>query len=58
MGAIFRLGLKKPSYLPGQSTGLRLSLGRGRSHMGYGATMYGWGKDLEVFYACMRRSSF
>jgi hypothetical protein len=38
--------LKIPSSIRRQSTGLRPSPSRSRSHMGYGATMYGWGRSL------------
>jgi hypothetical protein len=31
------------SFVPCQSTGLRPSSGRGRSHMDYGAAVYAWG---------------
>jgi hypothetical protein len=33
---------KNPSSVPRQSTGLRLSSDRGRSHMGFDAAVYGW----------------
>jgi hypothetical protein len=46
---------KIPSSVPHQSTGLRLGLGR--SHMGYGAAVYGWGKGSRVFSTCVRRPS-
>jgi hypothetical protein len=46
---------KIPSFVPSQSTGLRL--GPGCSHMGYGVAVYGWGKDLGVFLTCVKRSS-
>jgi hypothetical protein len=40
--ANFRLMLKKfSSSVPCQSTGLRPGPGRGSSHMGYGAVVYG-----------------
>jgi hypothetical protein len=39
---------KIPSSVPRQSTGLRLSPGRGRSHMGFDAAVYGWGRGSGV----------
>jgi hypothetical protein len=55
VGANFRLRLKKiPSSVTCQSLGLRPGAGRGRSHVGYGAAVYGLDKgflDLrEVFF--------
>jgi hypothetical protein len=44
--------------VPRQSTGLRLGLGRGRSHLGFDATVYGWGKDSGVFSTCVRSVSY
>jgi len=45
VGANFQARVKKvPSSVPHQSTGLRSGPGRGRSHMGYGAAVYGWGR--------------
>jgi len=49
VGANFQARVKKvPSSVPHQSTGLRSGPGRGRSHMGYGAAVYGWGRGSEV----------
>jgi hypothetical protein len=57
-GSEFQVVVKKiPSYVPRQNTGLRLSPGRGRSHMGFDAVVYGWGRGLGVFSTCVRRSS-
>jgi hypothetical protein len=42
------------SSVPRQSTGLRLSPGRGRSHMGFDAAVYGWGRGSGVFSTCAR----
>jgi hypothetical protein len=38
-----------PSSVPRQSTGLRLSPGHGRSHMGFDAAVYGWGRGSGGF---------
>jgi len=44
---IFRLRLKKISLsISRQNTCLRPSHGHDRTHMGYGATVYGWGRGL------------
>jgi hypothetical protein len=49
VGANFQVVVKKiPSSVPRQSTGLRLGPDRGRSHMGYGAAVYGWGMGSGV----------
>jgi hypothetical protein len=48
--------LRRCSSVPRQSTCLRPGLGRGRSHMGYGAAVYGWGRGSGVFSTCVRRS--
>jgi hypothetical protein len=48
--------MKIPSSILLQSTGLRPGLGR--SHMGYGAAVYGWGRDSGGFSTCVRRSSY
>jgi hypothetical protein len=46
-GSEFQAVVKKiPSFVPRQSTGLRLSPGRGRSHMGFDAAVYGWGRGF------------
>ena len=56
-GTEFQASVKKiPSFVPRQSTGLRLSPGRGRSHMGYGVVVYGWGRGSGVFSTCVRMS--
>jgi hypothetical protein len=47
-----------PSPVPRQSTGLRPGPGRGRSHMGYGAAVYGWDRSSVVFSTCVRRSYY
>jgi hypothetical protein len=58
VGANFQAMVKKiPSSVPRQSTGLRLSPGRGRSHMGFDAAVYEWGRGSGVFSTCVRRSS-
>ena len=50
VGANFQARVKKvPSSVPHQSTGLRSGPGRGRSHMGYGAAVYGWGRGSGGF---------
>jgi hypothetical protein len=55
-GSEFQAVLKKiPSSVPRQSTDLRLSPGRGRSHMGFDAAVYGWGRGSGVFSTCVRR---
>jgi hypothetical protein len=57
-GSEFQVVVKNiPSSVPRQSTGLRLSPGRGRSHMGFDAALYGWGRGSGVFSTCVRRSS-
>jgi hypothetical protein len=48
-GSEFQAVVKKiPSYVLRQSTGLRLSPGRGRSHMGFDAAVYGWGRSSGI----------
>jgi hypothetical protein len=57
-GSEFQAVVKKiPSFVPRQSTGLRLSPGHDRSHMGFDAAVYGWGRGSGVFSTCVRRSS-
>jgi hypothetical protein len=55
VGANFRLWLKKSPRLSHAKAHVRL--GRGRSHMGFDAAMYGWGRGSGVFSTCVRRSS-
>jgi hypothetical protein len=40
---------KIPSLVPRQSTGLKLGPGRGHSHMGFDAAVYGWGRGSGGF---------
>ena len=35
-----------PNSVPHESTGLRSGTGHGRSHMDYGAAVYGWGQGF------------
>jgi hypothetical protein len=51
MGANFTPGLKKSSHLSHAKAQV------GRSRMGYGATVYGWGRGSGVFSIYVRRSS-
>lgn len=60
-GSEFQARVKKiPPSVARQSTCLRSGPGRDRSHMGYGATVYGWvwvGQGSGVFSSGMRSSS-
>jgi hypothetical protein len=57
-GSEFQVVVKKIlSSVPRQSTSLRLSPDRGRSHMGFDAAVYEWGRGSRVFSTCVRRSS-
>jgi hypothetical protein len=57
MEANFRLWTKKPLVVPRQSKGLKPGPSRGRSHMGYDAAVYGWGRGSVFFSTCVRMSS-
>jgi hypothetical protein len=55
-GSEFQVVVKKtPSSVPRQSKGLRLSPGRSRSHMGFDAVVYGWGRGSGVFSTCVKK---
>jgi hypothetical protein len=57
-GSEFQVVVRKIlTYVSRQSIGLRLSTVTVVSHMGYGAAMYGWGRDSRVFSTCVRSSS-
>jgi hypothetical protein len=46
-GSEYQAGVKKnPWSVPQQNINLKPGPSRGRSHMGYGAAVYGWGRAL------------
>jgi hypothetical protein len=58
-GREFQVVVKKiHSSVPRQSTGLRLSPGRGRSHMGFDAAVYEWDRGSGGFLDLCENVSF
>jgi hypothetical protein len=57
-GSEFQVVVKKnPLVCPTAKHRTKARPGRGRSHMGFDAAVYGWGRGSRVFSTCVRRPS-